>query len=1093
LNQPLTDHCLSCGATLQFHCPHCRASVHPTQRYCGDCGRSLKEIREGASYIQTPEHLLKRVGASEEGERKIATLLFADIASSTSLIENLDVEDARRILKPAVDTMVDIVHRYEGITREQGDGIMASFGAPIALEDHAARACYAALDMQEALRDQAVGIRREFGMPLGVRIGINSGPVVITVTHRGEQVVDFRVDGVATHIAKRVESLARPDAVFLTRETSALVQGFFQLKVIGSVPLRGIGNEVTIYELEGVNTRVRIRAAAARGLSRFVGREDEIAILRRAATFAASGQGQAVALIGEAGLGKSRIFLELVRSLGSEGWLILEGGGVPYGKATSYFALIDLLSRYFEIQDRDTEQQIRERVGSKLLALGDEKLLAQRSLFIGVLRVGASDDVWANLTPPERQSLLFNATKRLLLREAQNQPLCLVFEDLHWIDTETETFLEMLLGQIPGECVLLLLNYRPEYTNPWTEKNYVSQIQINPLPAASADALLDELLGSATELLPIRRRLLDATQGNPLFLEESVRSLIEGGVVDRAYDYARQVASLTADFVPPTIEALVAARIDRLRPDLKELLQCASVVGSHIKETLFVAISGLTQVELRKAVRELQLAEFLYERTLFPEAEYVFKHAMTRDVAYASMLRDRRMMLHARAVRSLETLATGRLDDHVERLADHAERSALWDKALEYLHRSGAKAYSLYANEDAASFFDRALIVLKRLPGTPHNLSQAADIRLELRNALLPLGETNRILQCLDELDPILEKLGDKLRSARYAAFRCNHHFLLGEQHRAIEFGETAVRLARECGDQDMLGEALYRLAQSYYALGEYGQAIVLLEQSLEFTPDQLRRDRHDLSIIPSVMNRTWLAIALVECGHFAAGMNYARRALEVAEGVKHPLSEVLGWLSVGHVLLRKGETEGAVSALERGLELCDRWSFRVWRPRLASGLGIAYARSGRPERGLELALAAVRDAEQMQLVADKSRLLVRLGLTTLLARKIDSALTIGKQAVEIAVAQKAKGDEAWARFLIGQVCLTSDDLDEAERQLDIALSLANACKAYPLVGFCKTALSGVYVQRGDLRRGKELHDAAAEIYQELSMHPPQP
>ena len=613
-----------------------------------------------------------------------------------------------------------------------------------------------------------------------------------------------------------------------------------------------------------------------------------------------------------------------------------EGGSVSYDKATSYLPLVDLLSRYFQIQDRDTEQQVRERVGRKLLALGDEKLLAQLPLLTGALGISVSDDAWANIHPFERQSLIFDAVKRLLVRESQNQPLCLVIEDMHWIDAETQTFLEMLLESIPAARVLLLVNYRPEYENRWTGKSYFSQLRIDPLAAASADELLDALLGSDAELLPIKKRLIDATQGNPLFLEECVRSLIESGVLDQASGHARPAGSLPADFIPGTIGALLAARIDRLRPELKELLQCAAVIGNDIKEALLEAVTGIAQPDLRRAIHDLQAAEFLYEKAPFPETEYAFKHSMTREVAYASLLRERRVILHARAARSLETLAAGRLDEHVERLADHAERGAIWDKALEYLQRSGLKAYSLYANADAARFFERALTVLKKLPETPENLRQAVDLRFELRNALLPSFETDRILRSLDELDPILARLGDKQRSAQYAAFRCNHHFLIGQQRRAIEFGETGVRLARECGDRVVLGQSLFRLAQSYHALGEYRQAISLLEQGLEFNADELRHDRHNLSIIPSVLNRTWLAIALVECGDFSAGMKHARRALEIAEDAEHQLSELLGWLSIGHVLSRKGEIEGAVGALERGLDLCDRWSFRVWRIRLS-------------------------------------------------------------------------------------------------------------------------------------------------------------
>jgi tetratricopeptide (TPR) repeat protein len=479
---------------------------------------------------------------------------------------------------------------------------------------------------------------------------------------------------------------------------------------------------------------------------------------------------------------------------------------------------------------------------------------------------------------------------------------------------------------------------------------------------------------------------------------------------------------------------------------------------------LLHSVCGLTDEVLRRRLGNLQAAEFLFPTQLFPELQYSFKHSLTRDVAYSGVLRDRRRAIHSRVLDAIETVYADRLTEHVERLAYHAERGAIWDKALEYLQRSGLKAYSLYAHEDAARFFELALKILEKLPETPDNLRRAVDLRFELRNALLPSLETDRILRALEELDPILARLGDKQRSAQYAAFRCNHHYLIGQQRRAIEFGETGVRLARECGDGVVLGQSLFRLGQSYHALGEYRQAILLLEQGLEFNANELRHDRNNLSIIPSVLNRTWLAIALVECGDFSTGMRHAKRALEIAEGSEHQLSALPGWLSIGYVLSRKGEIEGAVDALERGLDLCDRWSFQAWRIRLVSALAVAYARSGRVAEALQLAGQAVSDSEKMRLIVDKPRLLVRLGQVSLVAREIETALTLGKQAAAIAMAHEAKGDEAWARFLIGRAYWASEpkDLDEAEKELGIALRLANACEARPLAAFCNTTLCGI-------------------------------
>ena len=443
------------------------------------------------------------------------------------------------------------------------------------------------------------------------------------------------------------------------------------------------------------------------------------------------------------------------------------------------------------------------------------------------------------------------------------------------------------------------------------------------------------------------------------------------------------------------------------------------------------AVTGIARPDLRHAVRQLQAAEFLYEKALFPETEYAFKHSMTREVTYASLLRERRKTLHARAARSLEALVEGRLDEHVERLADHAEKGGIWDKALDYLQRSGAKAYSLYANVDAAALF-RARVewscrnYRRRAKLSSRQWTSASSFATPCCRWARPIGSS----RCLKEIEPVLAALGDKLRSARHAAFWCNHHFLIGEQRRAIELGEGGLRLVRECGERVVEGELLYRLGQSYNALGEYRQAIVLLEKSLEFTADNRGRDRFDLTVIPSVVNRTWLVYALVERGDFGAGMGHAKRGLEIAENAEHPLSEVLGWLSIGHLLLRKGELEGAVGALERSLDLCDRWSLRVWRPRLVSTLAVAYARSGRTKEGLQLAQQAIAGAEQMRLIVDKAGLLVRLGQVSLWAGRIETALTLGKQAVEIAAAHEAKGDEAWARFLIGRACWASDPKD---------------------------------------------------------------
>jgi class 3 adenylate cyclase/tetratricopeptide (TPR) repeat protein len=1083
-NEFLANYCAFCGKELGSRCPFCMAEVHSHHNYCSSCGRQLLRPPDQPRAQQSMAPLV----SIPAGEWKIASILFADIASSTVLIGNHDAEDTKRILKPTIDIMLDIAHRYEGITREEGDGIMACFGAPIALEDHAVRACHVAVDIQEAMRSRADAVRREFGTIFQVRIGINSGPVVVT-SKMG--LADFRVDGMPIHIAKRLESVTPPGKILLTRETVALAEGFVAVTGIGPLTLKDVAKRVDVYELEGINTRMRIHARAARGWSKFVGRREEIERLKEAAANARSGRGQVVALVGEAGVGKSRIFLEFTKSLHCDGWLLLAAESVSYGRTTSYRPLLDFLSHYFEIRSRDDEQLTRENITKKLLALSDEKLLMQMPFFTGAFGVTTSDGAWTGLTPLERQNQLFSATKRLLIRESQNQPLCLILEDLHWVDQETQTFVELLIESIAAARILVLINHRPDYKTLWIGKSNLSYLRIDPLPVASADELLEQLLGAHAGLDSIKNTLIKVSQGNPLFLEESVQSLIESGVLDKSSGQWRLVGEIPAEFVPRTIESLLAERIDRLLPELKEILQCAAVIGDEVEGVLLEAVTGLRPSDLAQGLQALQAKELLYEK-LLAEVQYAFKHSMTREVAYGSLLRERRTVLHARVVCALETLMEGRIEEQVERLAEHAERGRVWDKALNYLQRAGSKAYLLYANSDAASYFERALEIIPMLPQTRENLELTVDLHFELRNALLPSGELDQIIDLLQQVEPTLAALDDKLRSARHAAFRCNYHFLVGEQRSAIEFAERGLLLARECAERTIEGELLYRLGQSYGALGEFRRAIAILEKSLVFTEDKPARSRSGLSVIPSVVNRFWLVNALLEIGDFASGMRHARQALGIAERAEHPLSQVLGWLSIGQALSRKGELEGAIGALERGLDLCDKWQAPVWRPRLLSTLGVVYARKGRIAEASRFAQQAVCDAERMRMNVDMAGMLLRLGETSLLAGQLSDALTVGTRAIEIAVKQQAKGDEGWARFLCARACLAlrPQKVDESAKQLDMALQLALTCEIRPLAAYCQQTIGAIHELQGNKAKAFNFLECASASYQELGIQP---
>ena len=473
-----------------------------------------------------------------------------------------------------------------------------------------------------------------------------------------------------------------------------------------------------------------------RGLTRFVGRDVELEQLREALGRAAQGHGQVVAIVGEPGVGKSRLVWEVTHSHRTHGWLILQAGSVSYGKATPYLPVVDLLKGYFQIADRDEPRAIREKVMGKLLAL-DRALEPALPAFLALLDVPVEDRRWEVLDPPQRRQRTLDALKRLLLRESQVQPLLVVFEDLHWIDAETQAVLDRLVESLPTARLLLLVNYRPEYRHGWGGKTYYRQLRLDPLAPETATALLETLLGGDAGLEPLKRLLLARTEGNPFFLEESVRSLVDDGVLVGERGAYRLVKTPKTVHVPATVQAILAARIDRLPPEDKDLLQTASVIGTDVPLAVLAGVAGEPADALAEGLARLQAAEFLYETSLFPDVEYTFKHALTHEVAYGSLLQDRRRALHARTVAAIEDLYPERLAEHVERLAHHALRGEAWDKAVRYLRQAGAKAMERSAYREAAASFDQALDALRHLPESRAWTEQAIDLHLDAGGALL--------------------------------------------------------------------------------------------------------------------------------------------------------------------------------------------------------------------------------------------------------------------------------------------------------------------------------------------------------------------
>src|SRR5215470_13597574 len=602
--------------------------------------------------------------------------------------------------------------------------------------------------------------------------------------------------------------------------------------------------------------RTRLQAAARRGLTRFVGRDAELEHLRRAQQLAHGGHGQVVAVVGEAGVGKSRLVYELIHSHRLQDWLVLDSASVSYGKATGYLPVIELLKNYFKLEDRDDHRQMREKLTGKLLTL-DRSLERSLPALLALLDVPVQDASWRTLDPVARRQQTRDAVKRLLLREAREQALLLIFEDLHWIDRETQALLDSLVDSLGSARVLLLVNYRPEYQHTWGSKTHYSQMRLDALPAERAGELLKTLLGENPELRPLK--LLLVKRGNPLFLEETVRMLVETKALAGEHGRYRLMQPVQAIQVPATVQAMLEARIDRLAPEDKRLLQVASVVGKDVPFALLQAIAELSEERLRRSLDHLQAAEFLYETGLFPDLEYSFKHALTHEVAYQGLLHERQRVLHARITEAIERLSSERLAEQAERLAHHALRGELWEKAVAYLRQASLRAMARGATREAITHLEQALGAVRHLPESRETTELIVDIHLDVRNALLPLLEYARMGEHLHEAERLARTLGDQHRLGWIATFMVIQCRLRGDYDEAVRFGQEALTIARNLCNPSIEVMATSLLGTVHAIKGEFGEAATLLEQTVALE-GTLRYERFASAFIVRAASEAFLA-----------------------------------------------------------------------------------------------------------------------------------------------------------------------------------------------------------------------------------------
>jgi class 3 adenylate cyclase/tetratricopeptide (TPR) repeat protein len=1098
-NRPGAKFCEECAAPLARACVNCGAELPPTAKFCSECAHptgyaappTTSHFAEPEAY--TPKHLAEKILTSKgalEGERKQVTVLFADLKGSMELLADCDPEEARKLLDPVIELMMEAIHRYEGtVNQVMGDGIMSLFGAPLAHEDHAVRACYAALRMQESVKRYAEGVRRSEGIPILIRVGLNSGEVVVR-SIGSDLKMDYTAVGQTTHLAARMEQMAVPGSILIPSSTLTLAEGYVQVNPLGPLAVKGLKDPLEVFEVMGAGTpRSRMEAAAARGLTRFVGREAELQIVNQALDKARAGRGQVVALVGDPGVGKSRLFWEFIHSHRTHGWLVLESATASYTKSSVYLPVIDLLKAYFQIESRDDLRKIREKVTGKILSL-DRALEPGLPAFLTLLEVPVDDLQWQAMDPPTRRQRTLDALKRLLLRESQVQPLGVALEDLQWIDSETQGLLDSLVESLPTANMLLLVNYRPEYQHGWGGKSYYTQLRIDPLPPESCEQLLEGLIGSDDSLEPLKKHLIEQTQGNPFFLEETIRTLEETEVLIGERGFYRLAKPLEGVQVPPTVQAILAARIDRLPPEEKRLLQAAAVIGVEVPVPLLQAIAEQTEEALHRGIAHLQAAEFLYEVRLFPDVEYTFKHGLTYQVAYGSLLYDRRRDLHAQIVEAIETLYSERIDEQVERLAHHAVCGEIWEKAVRYQSKAGKRAFARSAHQEAARYFDQALAALTHLPETQETLEQSVDFRLGLRNSLFPLGEVETGLGHLRDAERVASNLGDERRLALILAYMSEHSRLTGHSSDAVSSAKKVQAMAEKIDDLSLKVVGNYYLGTAYFTAGDYRRAGECLEQTILPLAGDLGRDRLGLAGFPVVMARVFWAWALAESGDFDDGMTQGQEAVRLAETLNHPYSQAFAFRALGQVYSLKGDFRQAIPLLEHGVTLCREWNLHFVTPTLAELLGYVYALAGRLPEGLDLLRGAVADAESIGFSMFLTPAIVHFSEAHLLAGQIEEAAVSAERALKLARKHGQRSQEAWAQRLLGEIAAQSNprDIEAAEGGYREAITLARGLGMRPLIAHCHVGLGKLVRRAGKPEHALENLTIAARMWREMDM-----
>ncbi|MGJ5031987.1 ATP-binding protein [Bradyrhizobium sp. HKCCYLS2038] len=1085
--------CEECGLALFAGCSACGGELALGSRYCTSCGAAAST--DAADLRAPAEQRKQKSTGAIEPVRKHVTVLFADLKGSTGLIAERDLEEGQQLLDGLLEQMIDAVHRFGGTANQvMGDGIMALFGAPVAHEDHALRACLAALAIHDSIRQDALESAGGAGLVPLVRIGLNSGEVVLR-SIRSDVRLEYTAQGLVSHLAARMEQAAEPGTTLLTPATYALVQGFVRAKPRDNLPIKGLTEPLSGWQLLGTETdRSRLGASLAMwGRSRLVGRENELCRLREISLIASSGSGQIVALVGEAGVGKSRLTMELRQHNELSHWLVLVAQSASYAVRTAYFAFGSLLRQYLGIDKTDTAELACSKINAKLSILNCDRS-KMISPLLSMLDLETGDEGWNALEADVRRRQTVEVVKQLLLAVSECQPLMLVFEDLHWLDAESERVIDALVDQLPTRKILLVLVYRPEHQHQWANRDHYSQFRVQPLDTYEANALLDGLIGDDASLDQLKHELVTRTGGNPFFLEEIVRSLIDRKKLVGVHRAYRLVDAFEQASIPGSVQAVLASRIDRLPAQLRQLLQVAAVIGQQVAPSLLEAVVEIPGSQLHSAMERLRQQELMYRIHTLSGPEYTFKHSLTHEVAYAELSQERRRNLHARVVEAIEQVHAGQTGQHVEDLSRHALQGQVWSKAVHYLGQAGAQAAKRSAHHQALDCFNKALSALQHLPRHRANLEKGIELHFAARNSLWPFSAHAQILHHLVEAEGLAKMIDDRRTLGRVASFMIQHHRMAGSPVQALECVERALTIARELGDFELEIDTSFRAALACLNLGVFRRSDEFLRRNVVALDSGVPYLRSGQPGHPAVLSRTWLAVCLSELGEFDDAITYGVQAIAIADGLKDPYSLVSALFGYGAALLCRHQIELAEQTLERASELCVQYELPVLRRLVSFELGQLKTIQGRSSEAIPLLEQAVNRGGSTANMARFALYLIRLGEAYLLAGRALDARTVCDQALDLSRQRSERGHEAWGLRLQAEINAHDSACHPAAALESYGMSLAigDALGMRPLAALARLGRSRFLRRLGRSSEADEDLAAARRSFAELGMPVPE-